>query len=643
MANNPSIPTSVCPSASVIHAYARGADIREFAGLDVSELETHLLDCPTCATLIDQLDDPSDALIQTLTALPCSAEDEQAYHDARANALQLRFDSELAAEVTRLLRRPSRLAEPDIGPLPFTLGNYELLSCIGRGASGAVYRARHLKLDQRVAVKVLDAQRAAAIDSFLQELKTIGKLDHPHIIRATDAGEVEGVHFLVMEYVAGIDAARLLFRHGPLPVAEACEVARQTAVGLDFVHQHRLVHRDIKPSNLLVTSEGQVKLLDLGIATQVLASPADTAAESRPQGTADYMPPEQWTSPESVDARTDLYSLGCTLLKLLTGQLTAQPIQQLDSLASHIPRSAVRLLRHLLAPEPADRPASAAEVMQELSALAKHADLQALVAHYLPQRESTRPKQLTKKSLLPRRQLLAATSLAAGSALLLSWRPWARAPQLRKSEWRELEPLKPEFWLTTGNSDQTRIEPLDDARLQILAGDMALVHLGRPVTSAFRISIGFAEPQSESWGIFFHGRDEFSDSGRQVTFQTLEVSPTPGSDGSSKTYQLLWSDWTARQSGDQVTSAQQPLAETQVEVPSLKAEHSLELVCGIQGMPQVYFDGQLIPHANWNFASEARSLQQRSSRQLATAYLGRLGLFNRQGSTTFSRLRLAYL
>src|SRR5262249_33677503 len=148
-----------------------------------------------------------------------------------------------------------------------------------------------------------------------------GRLEHPNLVRYTDAGEVEGKLFLVMELLDGEDLAKLVKARGPLPVAEACALVRQAALGLQHAHEQGLVHRDVKPSNLLLTTAGVVKVLDLGLARLCAAGPAGEALTSATQlmGTPDYMAPEQLLDSHAVDARTDLYSLGCTLYHLLAG------------------------------------------------------------------------------------------------------------------------------------------------------------------------------------------------------------------------------------------------------------------------------------------------------------------------------------
>ena len=154
--------------------------------------------------------------------------------------------------------------------MPERLGDYRLVEPLGRGGMGVVYRAWHTRLGQVRALKVLRPDRAGdrrAIERFQREITTLGGLEHPNLVRAFDAREEAGVIFLVMEFIEGLDLWRLLARTGPLPVSASCEVVRQAAIGLEYAYRTRgMVHRDIKPSNLMITPDGVVKVLDLGIA-----------------------------------------------------------------------------------------------------------------------------------------------------------------------------------------------------------------------------------------------------------------------------------------------------------------------------------------------------------------------------------------
>ena len=140
------------------------------------------------------------------------------------------------------------------------LGEYRLLEKLGAGGMGDVYKALHTEMDRVVAVKVLPSgfvQDEKAVARFKREIRAVASLSHPNIVQAHDAREIEGTRFLVMEYVEGMDLRDVAKRLGPLPVADACELIRQAALGLQCAHEHGLVHRDIKPGNLMLTPQGR--------------------------------------------------------------------------------------------------------------------------------------------------------------------------------------------------------------------------------------------------------------------------------------------------------------------------------------------------------------------------------------------------
>ncbi|NOZ41045.1 MAG: protein kinase [Planctomycetes bacterium] len=638
--------STACPAAEEIYLYATGASSEEQA----ANLETHLLACSDCETLLDSLDDPSDALIQALATLPLSPDDEPAYQELRATALASPSAFVEDAQAAAQFRRVARLADPALEPLPCQLGSYELLACIGRGASGAVYRARHLKLGQTVAVKVLDASRSFAADAFLQEMKTIGSLAHPHIVRATDAGEADGLHFLVMEYVDGIDAARLLFRNGPLRVADACEIARQAALGLQFVHERSLVHRDIKPSNLLVTAEGQVKLLDLGIALRSDVNDSDTndneehQTKEKPQGTSDYMAPEQWTHPTAVDPRADLYSLGCTLHRLLTGNLPPKPYVAGSELSSDVPRSVERLLQQLLAPAPDDRPHSVAVVIESLRPHVRGANLQGLIATACPNLTTPAPATQVRSRPITRRQAaIAAIASASAATLLFSRFRFDKSPQLQKSQWRALEPVAPELLLTLDQQNQPTWQFEEDAKLRVSSESLTLVHLGRPVSGLFKLEVDLLQQNWQGGGVFFQWRYDSTVEVPFFRFQSVELVTRNSSLESPTQDRLLWSQWTAKRMGGEILTQQTALAEIAVELSANSPGQRLQVVCGRQGMPEITWNGRQLHESMWQLSLEARNHQRLSAGQLPTAFLGRLGLLNTQGSTTFIQPRLAYL
>ena len=221
------------------------------------------------------------------------------------------------------------------------VGPYVLQGRLGAGAMGTVYKAWHHHLGRVAALKIFRRELIAELGAeglarFYQEIEAAGRLSHPHVIHAYDAGPVGTAHILAMEYHESVDLARLVQQRGPLAVPQACDYVRQAARGLQHAHERGLVHRDIKPSNLLValpsmwtgqppagaSTWGLVKILDLGLArlSDGLRSSKSLTLEGHLMGTPDYMAPEQADDPHRADIRADLYSLGCTFHLLLTGR-----------------------------------------------------------------------------------------------------------------------------------------------------------------------------------------------------------------------------------------------------------------------------------------------------------------------------------
>jgi serine/threonine-protein kinase len=254
---------------------------------------------------------------------------------------------ELAQELMRrewlTAYQVSRLLEGHGEDLLF--GNYLLLNKIGEGGMGRVYKARQRNLDRIVALKVLRREcltNAKIVKRFQREIKILGSLKaSPHLVRAFDSDIWDGQHFIEMEYIDGVDLARRVKRNGPLPIVEALDFARQTALGLQDAHEGGLVHRDIKPANLLVTKggtgsgllprpgtaaaarypHGLVKILDLGLARSTEPSEGNLTVTGSLMGTPDFLAPEQARDPSACDIRADLYSLGCTLYYLIAGRI----------------------------------------------------------------------------------------------------------------------------------------------------------------------------------------------------------------------------------------------------------------------------------------------------------------------------------
>jgi len=255
-------------------------------------------------------------------------------------------------------------------------GDYVVIDKLGQGGMGTVLLAKHRRMDRKVAIKVLPVtvlESKDAVARFYQEVKVAGQLTHPNIVHAYDAGEYHGFHYLVMEYVPGHDLAQVLTQLGPIPAPMALDYISQAASGLEYAHGMKIVHRDIKPSNLLLNDEGKIKILDMGLAR--IGSSLDQESSlhltttGQVMGTVEYMSPEQAEDTRQADARSDIYSLGCTLFRLMTGRgpysretvvktILAHRDAQIPKIETGIPEDDVainQLFQKMVAKDPADR------------------------------------------------------------------------------------------------------------------------------------------------------------------------------------------------------------------------------------------------------------------------------------------------
>jgi len=330
-----------CPSDADLDAFYEGS-------LDtVAHLRTgrHVRECPACAARA------GDRPLPTRRTFPAQQEATDTGEETRH-------------------REP-----PPAGPPADTLGPYRIIRLIGRGGMGSVYEAVHDRLGRAVALKVLPqlaARDARYLERFQREARTVGQLDHSNVVKATDAGEIGGVPFLAMELVDGVDVARLVRAVGPLPVSDAAELVRQTAVGLAHAHAKGVIHRDVKPSNLMVTIDGHVKILDLGLALSRESSLETEHNGPTLLGTHDYMAPEQWADSSTVGTPADVYGLGCVLFQTLagrppfSGQKCATPRAKQYAHQQNqpppipgrgdVPPVLAAFLERMLAKAPADRP-----------------------------------------------------------------------------------------------------------------------------------------------------------------------------------------------------------------------------------------------------------------------------------------------
>ncbi len=272
------------------------------------------------------------------------------------------------------------------------LGHYILLERLGAGGMGQVFKARETHLGRIVAVKVLSKERInkpETVQRFYQEIQSAARLSHPNIVHAYDAEQVGDAHVFAMEYIEGDDLSRLVKQTGPLAVPQACEYVRQAAVGLQHIHENGMVHRDIKPANLMRSHQGAIiKILDMGLARLR----EEEAEETKPDrltrlgvvmGTIDFIAPEQALDSRRADIRSDLYSLGCTLYYLLSGQAPFPRDEPMAKLLAHscdaavpveqmrpeVPPRVDAIVGKLMAKRPAERYQTPAELIVDLVAL----------------------------------------------------------------------------------------------------------------------------------------------------------------------------------------------------------------------------------------------------------------------------------
>lgn len=295
--------------------------------------------------------------------------------------------------------------------LPLVLGDHVITEALGRGGMGYVLKARHRRMKRDVAIKFLRKDITGSVEArkrFEREVEAAAQLHHQNIVTAYDAGEIpDGTCYLVMQFVDGDDLSRFVKKHGPLPVEQAIRCIIQAARGLEYAHDQGVIHRDIKPANLLLDAKGTVKILDMGlarIADSVGGSSAGAGLTSTGaiMGTVDYMSPEQAMDTKHADARSDIYSLGCSLYYLLTGKCLYDGDTMMKKLMAHqyasvpelssavVPRKDRRMsldvgsaavvspsnsatltslnavFRRMVAKKPDDRPQSMTEVISEL-------------------------------------------------------------------------------------------------------------------------------------------------------------------------------------------------------------------------------------------------------------------------------------
>ncbi|MEQ8787047.1 MAG: protein kinase [Pirellulaceae bacterium] len=380
-------------------------------------LESHLAACESCEeTLVDLANDTFADLVRRGDAVEVPPEDKAA----------IEFDGTPHAAAGEATIGAADGAASDNSGLPRALADhprYRIVELVGRGGMGDVFRAEHKLMNRPVALKVIKphlVRSEAAVRRFQREMQAAARLHHGNIVTAFDAEQAGDVHFLVMEYVDGVNLDEVIRQRGRLPVAEACDIIRQAAEGLQHAHQLGMVHRDIKPHNLMVQRKEQggsrevedlhpasfVKILDFGLANfanEVVAEELGGAEETDAgvstklppgaslvqltqmgtmMGTPDYIAPEQAVDAHAADIRADIYSLGCTFYALLTGRAPYAEGSAIEKIKAHaeqaappvsnfrddVPAEVQAVLLKMMAKDPAQRYQTPQEVVEALRA-----------------------------------------------------------------------------------------------------------------------------------------------------------------------------------------------------------------------------------------------------------------------------------
>lgn len=311
------------------------------------------------------------------------------------------------------------------------LGNYVLVDRIGVGGMGQVFKAQHKRMKRVVAVKTLPksvTKDAVALGRFQREVEAAAKLSHPNVVAAHDADEADGVHFLVMEFVDGPDLHAMLKQQGKMPVADVVKYLGQAAEGLAFAHAKGVVHRDIKPGNLLLDKDGVIKILDMGLARfdedddGHKAHQQELTQAGLMMGTVDYMAPEQARNLKKADAKSDVYSLGCTMYRLLTGKPPYDGETAIDKILAHretpipslraergdVPPALDAFYARMVAKQPDRRPA-----MAEIAATLKSPQLLAPPPPPAPVQQQTVQQPIMRAAAVPMAAIPAAAPAPA--------------------------------------------------------------------------------------------------------------------------------------------------------------------------------------------------------------------------------------
>ncbi len=364
-------PPSLHPSDQTLSSYGLG----KLDDRSAEAINEHLEQCSDCRKRVAEM--PADSFLERVR------EAKRAGHSPSGG---LEPDSSQSQRGTGTLgATPAHTLPPGLAEHP----DYKVLRELGRGGMGVAYLAQNELMGRTEVLKVVSGQmihRPLVLDRFLREIRFAAKLRHPNIVTAYAAFRLGENLVLAMEYVEGLNLAKLVKSKGPLPIANACNFVCQAALGLQHAHEHNMVHRDINPSNLMLSREGKkalVKVLDFGLAKVTSEGRVDSelTGEGQMLGTPDYIAPEQIRDAQAADIRADVYSLGCTLYFLLAGRPPFQGDSLWDLYQAHfsmeaeplniirpdVPAELSALVAKMMAKDPARRFQTPGEIAQALT------------------------------------------------------------------------------------------------------------------------------------------------------------------------------------------------------------------------------------------------------------------------------------
>jgi serine/threonine protein kinase len=288
----------VCPPEDQLKSFSLG----QLSDEQSDVLAVHLQGCDSCQAEMGTLESAEDTFVSTLKATSSDIADlnDDASGEAECKVATARA---LAA-----LGNVEGQRNESLTNIPRMIGEYEIVEALGKGGMGHVFLGRHTKLGRPVAIKFIADHRrwdSTMHERFASEMRTVGGLNHPNIVAAHDAREVDGLAVLVTEYIDGLNASEIVSRQGPMSVADSCAIIQSICKALEYCDSQGLVHRDIKPSNIMIDESGTVKLLDLGLARLQTDEDSEFTATGQAIGTADYVAPEQINDGRNIDGRMD--------------------------------------------------------------------------------------------------------------------------------------------------------------------------------------------------------------------------------------------------------------------------------------------------------------------------------------------------